>query len=866
MIQALVPQEGIPPDGEEIDRFLSQARRKLLETFGFSSFRPGQEEALRAVAAGRDALVVMPTGSGKSLCYQIPALILPGVTVVVSPLIALMKDQADSLAMRGIPVISINSSMGWEEQWERLRGLEEGRHRIVYVAPERWQSRAFRAALAKIRVSLLAIDEAHCISHWGHDFRPDYRRLREARAFLKGTPVIALTATATPEVREDIVRELEMRDPVRVLHGFSRPNLFLRAEKASGETQKRELLRRSVAAAVRRWGNGALPAGIIYTATRRHAEDVAAFLCSTPWPAGSMEESTGGGRGSPAPPCRAYHAGLNPQERRAVQEDFMEGRLPWVAATNAFGMGVDKSDTRFVIHYDLPGSLEAYYQEVGRGGRDGEAAECTLLFSEGDRRLQEFLIEASSPRRETIEAVYRALLGLGENPVFRTPSELESIFLATEGRGAVHPAAVRSALSLLERGGAIERIEHREHLAEVSPADPSRWPEAPAANAGSFARKLHAALGHVFCQSEGEAAGISLGRWAAGLETDEETLRRGLAEMAAAGAIRYLPPFRGRAIRLADPPRPLEASGVDFRLLEERRRRDRERLGEVFRFARSRACRRDEILRHFGEEVPPGGCRHCDSCLSSGEEAAEAGAPRPLEESERTIVRKLLSGVARARGRCGRSRLIQMLKGSRSGGLADLGLDRLSTFGILADQRQERLRELFDLLEDSGCLERSDERYPVVRLTEKGWRVMTGEEAPVLPLPPRRARATLPEICESPGRPSGGPAEGPAGGPEQSYDREIFEKLRRLRRQIADELGLPAFRIFNDRTLRVMARDLPADANAFRQVPGVGDVTFERFGERFLGLLREEAAGGGNRGGASAPPSSMASAPPSSMD
>jgi len=847
VIQALAPQEGNPQRGEEIDRFLSQARRRLLDTFGFPSFRPGQDEALRAVAAGRDVLVVMPTGSGKSLCYQVPALILPGVTVVVSPLIALMKDQADALAMRGIAVTSINSSMGWEEQWERLRGLEEGRHRIVFVAPERWQSRAFRKALARIRVSLLAIDEAHCISHWGHDFRPDYRRLREVRSLLVRTPVIALTATATPEVREDIVRELEMRDPVRVLHGFSRPNLFLRAEKATGETQKRELLRRSVAAAVGRWGNGSLPAGIIYTATRRHAEEVAAFLGSIAWSAGSGEAPAGGGRGPQAVPCRAYHAGLDAQERRAVQEDFMEGRLPWVAATNAFGMGVDKSDTRFVVHYDLPSSLEAYYQEVGRGGRDGGAAECTLLFSEGDRRLQEFLIETSTPRRETIEAVYRMLLGLGENPVFRTPGELESIFLATEGRSAAHPAAVRSALSILERAGAIERLEHHDRLAEVSPADPSQWPGALTAKAGSFLRRLQEALSSVFLRSEGEAAGISIERWAADLETDEETLHRGLAEMSAAGEILYIPPFRGRAIRIADSPRTVEESGVDFTLLEERRRRDRERLAEVFRFARSRACRRDAILRHFGEEVPPGGCRHCDSCLCAGG-AAEAGVPRPLEETERTIVRKLLSGVARARGRCGRSRLIQMLKGSRSGSLADLGLDRLSTFGILAEERQERLRELFDLLEDSGCLDRSDERYPVIRLTAKGWRVMTGEEAPLLPLPPRRARSPVLERPE----PAGG-LPGDASGEVERYDREVFEKLRRLRRQIADELRLPAFRIFNDRTLRVMARDLPVDSRSFRQVPGVGDVTFERFGERFLGLLREQSAGGRRRSGTALP-------------
>ncbi|MBM3270607.1 MAG: ATP-dependent DNA helicase RecQ [Candidatus Sericytochromatia bacterium] len=337
--------------------------------FGHAEFREGQTDVIDSLLAGRDTVAVMPTGRGKSLCYQLPALLLPGATVVVSPLVALMKDQTDALAARGIAATFINSSLDPAEQHERISAMEEGAWRLVYVAPERFRQPAFVAAVARARISLFAVDEAHCISDWGHQIRPDYLRLPEAIAACGRPPVLACTATATPEVREDLSLQLGLSDPSVVVSGFDRPNLRYVVRFAPGREAKRAWLMRIL---------GAVPGSqIVYAATRRGVEEVAEFL------------------GRSGVPCAAYHAGLPDEARSAAQDRFMTGAVRVIVATNAFGMGIDKADVRGVVHYDLPGSLEAYYQEAGRAGRDGRTAFCTLLYSAADRKLREFLIDRS---------------------------------------------------------------------------------------------------------------------------------------------------------------------------------------------------------------------------------------------------------------------------------------------------------------------------------------------------------------------------------------------------------------------------------------------------------------------------------------
>ncbi len=370
----------IPPDSAR-DR-LGQALRSR---FGFDRFRPGQEEAAAAVLAGRDLVAVMPTGSGKSLCFQLPALLLDGTTVVISPLIALMKDQVDGLRSRGWAAAAVHSGLASSERAATEADLAAGRLRLVYIAPERLASAPFRAALARIRIARLVVDEAHCISQWGHDFRPEYGRLGDLRQEL-GVPAAAFTATATPEVRADIARQLHLSDPLELVTGFERPNLTLAVEPSRSRADKARALDRLV----REVG----PPGIVYAATRKNVDLWVEHL---------------EGRGLRA---GRYHAGLGDAERTRVQDDFLAGRLDVIAATNAFGMGVDKKDLRFVAHADVPGSLEAYYQEVGRAGRDGRPARGVLLFGPADVRTQEFFLAGSNPSPEVFNRVW-ALLGEG---------------------------------------------------------------------------------------------------------------------------------------------------------------------------------------------------------------------------------------------------------------------------------------------------------------------------------------------------------------------------------------------------------------------------------------------------------------------
>src|SRR2546423_700726 len=357
-------------------------KKTLRETFGYTRLRAGQQEGIASVLQGKDTLAVMPTGAGKSLCYQIPALHLPGTTVVVSPLIALMKDQVDKLDQAGVSALEVNSTLTGREEKAALEAIANGHSAMVFATPERLSDPSFLQALKQNRIDLFVIDEAHCISQWGHDFRPAFLEMSHALEALGNPPVLALTATATSSVIEDIGRQLRRKLEV-INTGIYRPNLHYRVVHATSDKEK---LDRTLRLAQELDGSG-----IIYTATVKNAELVYEMLRD----AGLQ--------------VARYHGRLKARERAATQDNFMAGRCGIMVATNAFGLGIDKSDIRFVLHYQVPGTLEAYYQESGRAGRDAEPAECVLIYDTCDKRVQQFFLGGRYPSRDDVVQAFEAL-------------------------------------------------------------------------------------------------------------------------------------------------------------------------------------------------------------------------------------------------------------------------------------------------------------------------------------------------------------------------------------------------------------------------------------------------------------------------
>lgn len=653
---------------------IDDALISLQEHFGFDRFRAGQNEVVSAILAGKNAVVVMPTGSGKSLCYQLPAMMLPGATLVVSPLIALMKDQVDALQARDLPATFINSSIDPGEQRARIDALRRGEFKLVYIAPERFRSSRFVEALQSIRISLFAVDEAHCISTWGHDFRPDYLRLKSAIQELKGVQTLALTATATPYVRSDIIQQLGLDNPPTFVSGFDRPNLSIEVIHTERERQK--------IAHIKRLARVHEGSGIVYTTTRKAVEQVALKL---------QEHGLR---------VVAYHAGLGDAARVRAQEEFMSGRAQIIVATNAFGMGIDKPDIRFVAHYQMPGSIEAYYQEIGRAGRDGLPSTCLLLFNYADKNTHDFFIEGSYPDLSTIRSVYEALVAAGMKTIELTTHEI------AKRAGVTNEMAVQSALYLLERANHIERgsgFDKRSNA--VNSMAP--W-ERPANSNGPVTNERTRRVRSIIMLDSGPAVKLRIN--------------------------------------------PGDVAG--------RANLERRKLREILNFCYSDRCFRAHILDYFGDRHHARECGTCGNCApqmsaankltkedlhekataarpgrSSSVRGAAAVIARPLTEDETLRVRKILACATRMKGRFGKGVLAATMRGSTAEKVVKAGLNSLSTYGLLRDMRQDDILLYIDALVAADCLEITSGLYPTISITDRGDAVMREHERVELALP-----------------------------------------------------------------------------------------------------------------------------------
>ncbi|MBE0644961.1 MAG: RecQ family ATP-dependent DNA helicase [Bacteroidetes bacterium] len=762
-----------------------EALQALQQHFGYPAFRPGQDSIIQAVLERRNVLAVMPTGGGKSICYQIPAVLFDGLTIVVSPLISLMQDQVASLERARIRATLINSSLEYSEVMARLDRARNGWYKLMYVAPERFESRTFVERMKGIRIAMFAVDEAHCISEWGHDFRPSYTRLREAIAALGSPQTVALTATATPDVRHDIQQQLELRDPKVIVRGFNRENLTFRV--MLGANKRDEVLRIAE-------GDDC---GIVYAGTRNTVEELAIMLRS---------------HGMPA---EAYHAGLQKDERKDVQQRFMESRTRVIVATTAFGMGIDKSDVRFVVHHDMPSTLEQYYQEAGRAGRDGAESVCTLLYHPKDRGLPEFFIRNTYPDRMLIQKVYAQLhhfagnqLGqMFEGLVALTASSLASMI------GNVSETAVRGALDVLERDGYIRRINESYNGSTIrfllSPDRMRMWLiESAMPDVQPAATALLRTVGATAFY---DPVLFSLDEMASKSGYKLDDLMPALRRLHEDEIIDFTPGRKGTGIALLGQRVPAQDLAIDYAAIEKRMRHQLEKLRAVEHYITGSACRRNMILEYFDEDTISGVCGKCDTCTST---VIDLGNETSEDHFDRYHA-LVLHCAAETGGRFGRTTLADVLRGAETKRIAQFRLFEASSYGKMKSVDKRLVFDTIDALLALGWLAQSASLRPSIYITEAG-RAHLGYEVQQLRLP-TGAQTEVPQV----------------------KDPVLFEALKAARRRIAASLNIPSHTLVSDAVIVRISDARPRTREEMLGVEGMGPVTFEKCGKELLAAVED---------------------------
>ncbi len=775
---------------------LSEAEQQKLDEalrrdFPHDGFRPGQADVVAAVLRGESALAVMPTGAGKSLCYQLAALQLPGTTLVISPLIALMKDQLDGLpAGVARQATTLNSSLDGAELGARLDRAAAGGYKLLYAAPERLRQRPFLHALNRAGISMLVVDEAHCVSLWGHDFRPDYHFIVKAWQELGKPPILGMTATATPRVRDDVQNALgQMRLIASDVH---RPNLMLEARQFAKNSQKDQAL-----LALCRQIEGS---GIVYATARKKCEDLAAMLRR-----GGVD-------------AIHYHAGI--RDRAAIQDRFMSGQARVVVATIAFGMGVDKADVRFIVHYNPPKTLENYYQEAGRAGRDGLPARCILFHATSDKIMMTRWTREDALDAGFLRDVYSALkqrLGAGGTGLV-TVGDLERDVASDETK-------VRVAVHFLEMAELLWRGFDLPRTASLTLCRPVNGEEP------DLTRFVKAARLRPDQQVSRDLLELSR-------ETgmDPRTIESQVLSWHEAGWLRYR--GTGRDMLLALPPAPAGSRQRVAAMLAEYRAGQEGRLAEIMAYATTGKCRHGAISAYFGGRRIER-CQSCDNCLGTATAATRySGSSRPSrtpksipqQDMSGPAATLVLRGVAQLPYPMGRSGLVKALQGA---GSSSLKADRFALFGALSGWTQKAISDLIVQMEEAGLLaafEKGD--YRLLRLSAAGRAQLKSQPEgsnTSSPVPPP-SRSKAPGTGRKQAIPA--PDETPT-----DFDQALFERLRAWRLETARGMGKPPFVVFPDKTLKRIAASRPASLEELDAIKGIGPAKLEQYGQSVLAIV-----------------------------
>jgi ATP-dependent DNA helicase RecQ len=616
----------------------------LREIFGFDELRAGQSDVVAALMEGRSALAIFPTGGGKSLCYQLPAVLLDGTALVVSPLLALMKDQVDGLVAKGVAAARLDSTLDADHYAETLSRLKEGKLKLLYVSPEKLANAEFQKSLKGVNLSLVAVDEAHCISEWGHNFRPDYLKLATIFKKLRVKRILALTATATPKVETDIRRQFRIGKKDMVKLSFHRSNLDLHITPCSLENRKSILLEKV--------SNCAKPA-IIYVTRQETAEEIATFLTKNRLNA------------------RAYHAGLRSELRREIQEEFMGGEIEIVVATIAFGMGVDKSDIRTVFHYNLPKSIEGYTQEIGRSGRDGQPAICELLACADDQTVLENFIFSDIPSERAVRNLLERVLRLGEHfdvSIYELASTCD-----------IRQTVIETMFTYLEMDGVLEAGGKSFDTYRVKLLRPLK------ALLAGRKPKERKQLEHLFAALDAEWKWLSvkIPEVAPELGISPDGLRHLISELEAGGDIALKKSGWRQAYRLKKPDAdPKSISAAMTEKLREREIRELGRLDQVLALAQTKRCLTQTLLAHFGEKMETP-CGHCDRCRGIAPVKLKRAKPRKITQAEHSQILSLLEEKHAALSTP--RQLARFLCGMSSPASMRARLYRSDAYGLLSD-------------------------------------------------------------------------------------------------------------------------------------------------------------------------------------